>query len=97
MKKNYFKKSLSLILTVLMIMSCWVFVAPTEAEAALAYNTPAATEADSKTGYVKFHPKDDVDYVNMYYPSDIYIDVSEDLTSVGYKVFLDGHYGDSDK
>ena len=34
MKKNYFKKSLSLIMTVLMIMSCWVFVAPTEAEAA---------------------------------------------------------------
>jgi uncharacterized repeat protein (TIGR02543 family) len=34
MKKNYFKKSLSLIMTVLMIMSCWVFVAPTEVEAA---------------------------------------------------------------
>ena len=34
MKKNYFKKSLSLIMTVLMLMSCWVFVAPTEAEAA---------------------------------------------------------------
>ncbi len=28
MKKNYFKKSLSLFLTVLMIMSCWVFIAP---------------------------------------------------------------------
>lgn len=34
MKKKYFKKSLALIMTVLMIMSCWVFVAPTEAEAA---------------------------------------------------------------
>ena len=34
MKKNYFKESLSLIMTVLMIMSCWVFVAPVETEAA---------------------------------------------------------------
>lgn len=34
MKKNYFKKTLSLVMTVLMLMSCWVFVAPTEAEAA---------------------------------------------------------------
>ena len=99
MKNNLFKKSMSVFLSVLMIMSCWVFV-PGEhnhAEAALAYSTPAATEADSKTGYVKFHPKDSVDYVNMYYPANIYIDVSEDLTSAGYKVYLDGHYGDSDK
>ncbi|MBQ7294801.1 MAG: InlB B-repeat-containing protein [Clostridia bacterium] len=34
MKKHYFKKSISLIMTVLMIMSCWVFVAPQKAEAA---------------------------------------------------------------
>jgi len=32
--KNQFKKSLSLIMAVLMLMSCWVWVAPTEAEAA---------------------------------------------------------------
>ncbi len=100
MKNNLFKKSMSVFLTALMLLSCWVFVPEVhehlEAEAALAYGAPAATEADSKTGYVKFHPKDDVDYVNMYYPSDIYIDVSEDLTSAGYKVYLDGHYGDGD-
>ena len=40
MKKNYFKKSLSLIMTVLMLMSCWVFVAPTEAEAYAVVNPP---------------------------------------------------------
>jgi len=34
MKKNLFKKSMSVLLSVLMIMSCWVWVAPTEAEAA---------------------------------------------------------------
>ena len=32
--KNQFKKSLSLIMAVLMLMSCWVWVAPSEAEAA---------------------------------------------------------------
>ncbi len=32
--KNKLKKSLSLIMTVLMVLSCWVWVAPTEAEAA---------------------------------------------------------------
>ena len=32
--KNQFKKSLSLIMAVFMLMSCWVWVAPTEAEAA---------------------------------------------------------------
>lgn len=34
MKKNYFKKTLSLVMTVLMLMSCWVFVAPTDVGAA---------------------------------------------------------------
>ncbi len=43
MKKNYFKKSLSLVLTVLMLMSCWVFVAPTETEAVDAGASVAAT------------------------------------------------------
>lgn len=33
MKKNLFKKSMSVLLSVLMLMSCWVWVAPTEAEA----------------------------------------------------------------
>ena len=43
MKKTYFKKSISLIMTVLMIMSCWVFVAP--AHAADATVNPTALTA----------------------------------------------------
>ncbi|MBQ7296291.1 MAG: hypothetical protein IJW86_08915 [Clostridia bacterium] len=38
MKKTYFKKALSLIMAVMMIMSCWVWVAPQKAEAATAGN-----------------------------------------------------------
>ena len=34
MKKNYFKKSMALLMTVMMLMTCWVFVAPEKAEAA---------------------------------------------------------------
>ena len=34
MKNKTFKKSISLIMTVLMVLSCWVWVAPMEAEAA---------------------------------------------------------------
>ncbi len=33
MKKTYFKKALSLIMAVVMIMSCWVWIAPQKAEA----------------------------------------------------------------
>ena len=35
MKNKTFKKSISLMLTVLMVLSCWVWVAPTEADALL--------------------------------------------------------------
>ena len=49
MKKNYFKKSLSLVLTALMLMSCWVFIAPTEVDAAVtADQLKAANEAKIK-------------------------------------------------
>ncbi len=34
MKKNLFKKSIALLMTVMMLMTCWVFVAPEKAEAA---------------------------------------------------------------
>lgn len=36
--KKYFKKSFSLMLAVLMVLSCWVWIAPTKAEAATAGN-----------------------------------------------------------
>ncbi len=36
MKKTYFKKSIALLMTIMMLMTCWVFVAPEKAEAATA-------------------------------------------------------------
>lgn len=55
MKKTYFKKSLSVIMAVLMIMSCWVFVAPehNHADAAMATIESYAQEV---TGYVNIDP-----------------------------------------
>jgi len=44
MKNNLFKKSMAVFLSVLMILSCWVWVAPTEAEA-------AATTANVTTSF----------------------------------------------
>lgn len=48
MKKTYFKKSLSVIMAVLMIMSCWVFVAPEHAHAVGTYTANLATETVNK-------------------------------------------------
>ena len=49
MKKNYIKKSLSLVMAVLMVLSCWVWIAPEHAEAALAYgmSTVSTTKTDT--------------------------------------------------
>lgn len=49
MKKNYFKKSLSLIMTVVMLMTCWVFVAPTEADAATTVSYPLSIQVNNQT------------------------------------------------
>lgn len=54
MKKTYFKKSLSVIMAVLMIMSCWVFVAPEHNHAeAINYGT---NDINQVTGYVTIDP-----------------------------------------
>lgn len=37
MKNKRFKKALSVFLSILMLMSCWVWVAPTDASAAGSY------------------------------------------------------------
>lgn len=55
MKKTYFKKSLSVIMAVLMIMSCWVFVAPEHNHADAAMAT-AESYAQEVTGYVNIDP-----------------------------------------
>ncbi|MBR2892406.1 MAG: hypothetical protein IKB94_00995, partial [Clostridia bacterium] len=43
MKKNYFKKSIALLMTVMMLMTCWVFVAPEHNDALAAADDVAAT------------------------------------------------------
>ncbi len=65
--KNQFKKSLSLIMAVLMVLSCWVWVAPTKAEAAdyrdgyyyvkLVTNVTDTGNEDSSTITIKYKDK----------------------------------------
>ena len=56
MKKVYFKKTLSLFMAVMMLLSCWVFVAPTEAEAAVEVSYQITLgwnfNADSRSGHI---------------------------------------------
>ena len=92
--KNNFKKTISLVMTVLMLMTCWVFVAPEKAEAAGAYGMPAANNGSNR-GTITFYPKDAGDYLTVNYPSKIYLDKTETLQSAGYQIYLTGHFGNS--
>ena len=106
MKKNYFKKSLSLILTVLMIMSCWVFVAPIEADASASdttyranadkYGTPYWSPTSSNTRWMLWGESTDASKAHLYVqvPKTIYLDVSETLQSAGYKIVAQWSLGD---
>ena len=101
MKKNYFKKSVSLVLTVLMLMSCWVFVPgehQIEAEAALAYGMSAVDGASKQDKVFKDQRTDSTgDYVQIKYPSVMYMDVTENLSDTGYSVHLSTSFGSGDK
>ncbi len=98
MKKNYFKKSLSLILTVLMLMSCWVFVAPTQADA---YAPTGGYGTSDKYGTPKWDGNDvyyatwnsGTSFTTVKWPKHIYLDKSETLESAGYYYKLDWRYG----
>lgn len=59
MKKNYFKKSLSLIMTVLMLMSCWVFV-PGEHN-----HASAAADVGPATTYATYHVELTAKFANI--------------------------------
>ena len=62
-----------------------------------AYGMPQASYEDNRTGYIQTHQKTDgTDYLNVYYPSEIYLDKSESLEDAGYKVYLSGNYGSGD-
>ena len=84
MRKTYFKKSLSVIMAVLMVMSCWVFVAPTKAEASeVNYGTP---DINQVTGYVTIDP---VVYVHGSASVDTY---SYMMYGYGENTIADGTY-----
>ncbi len=107
--KHTGKKVLSVFLAVLMVMTAWVFVAPTEASAASTRDVPAINNGyyAGTTGaygvpvfdgtldrWFKFHNQRE-DYVQIYYPSKIYLDKSETLQSAGYFFNVDWHFGHS--
>ncbi len=98
MKKNYFKKTLSLALTVLMLMSCWVFVAPTEAEARATINTYRKADQygtpvwDGKDIYYSTWNSGS-SYTKFTWPKHIYLDVEESLESAGYYYTVEWDYG----
>ena len=67
MKKNYFKKTVSLFLAIMMLMSCWVFVAPENADAAnltiyypvtINFNVTTAL-SNGGNAYVEYYPVTD--------------------------------------
>ena len=100
MKKTMFKKSISLMLTVLMVLSCWVFfpgmVPEAEAAATLStyrtadkYGTPYWNGSD--VYYSKW--KSGSTYTKFTWPKHIYLDVSESLQSAGYYYTVNWLYG----
>lgn len=105
MKKNYFKKSLSLVLTVLMLMSCWVFVAPIETDAASTdttyrldadqYGTPYWSANDTNTRWMLWGASRDVNDAHVWIrvPKTIYLDKGETLQSAGYKIEVEWSWG----
>ena len=108
--KNNFKKTISLVMTVLMLMTCWVFVAPTQADAivssvrgnpAINGSKYAGTTAAYGTPVFDgdldrwFKFLNGNDYTIIYYPSHIYLDKSETLQSAGYYFNIDWHFGNS--
>ena len=110
MKKTMFKKSISLIMTVLMVLSCWVWVAPIEADALLGtyYGKPEGNGSHYQSGTTNaygtpvfdgntdrwFQWKNGDDWTTIYYPSQIYLDKTESLEGAGYYMNVQWHFGD---
>ena len=111
MKNKTFKKSISLIMTVLMVLSCWVWVAPIEADALLGtyYGKPEGNGSHYQSGTTNaygtpvfdgntdrwFQWKNGDDWTTIYYPSQIYLDKTESLEGAGYYMNVQWHFGDS--
>ena len=104
MKKKLFTKSISVFLSVLMLMSCWVF-APIEADAIMdnsskkadKYGTSYWTANDNNTRWMRWGTAADSsnDHLYIKVPKTIYLDVSETLQSAGYVITYSWHFGDS--
>ena len=87
------KKTLSVFLAVLMLMSAWVFVAPAEVEAAVMYNMGTVNGASEQDMYFKVIRPGASDYVQVKYPSKMYLDINENLADVGYSVNISTNFG----
>ncbi len=102
MKKTNTKKALSLFLALVMILSCWVWVAPKvgalpATDTTYAKGDKYGTLPWSGTGDRWFKWATGDDYVYVYYPSHMYLDVSETLQSAGYHFDVKWHFGNNQK
>ena len=99
--KKVLKKSLSVMLSFMMVFSLFSMIAPVTVSALPATDTTYAkgdkygTPAWSGTGDRWIQWATGSDYAKVYYPSHIYLDVSETLQSAGYHFDVEWHFGDS--
>ena len=102
--KNTFRKTLSVLLTAMMIFSCLAVAAPMKANALPANDNTYAT--GDKYGTLKWtgtgdrwfqwtNPSNSGDFVRIYYPSHIYLDISETIQSAGYHFDISWDLGNS--
>lgn len=98
--KNNFKKTISLVLTVLMLMTCWVFVAPTQADAHATINTYRTADKwgtpywdGTDTYYSTWNSG--TSYTTFTWAKHIYLDISESLQSAGYYYTVKWRYGNN--
>ncbi|MBR2893555.1 MAG: FIVAR domain-containing protein [Clostridia bacterium] len=99
MKKNL-KKTLSIVMAIMMVMTCWVFVAPTEADAHATINTYRQADKwgtpywdGANTYYSKWNSG--TSFTTITWPRHIYLDKSESLQSAGYYYTVNWRYGNN--
>ena len=105
MKKNYFKKTLLLVIAVLMVVSCVGLAMPMLADAAATdttyrvatdiYGTPYWSPTDSNTRWMLWGESTDKSKAHLYIkvPKTIYLDKTETLQSAGYKIVAEWSLG----
>lgn len=88
--KTLAKKSMSLFMAVIMLMTCWVWIAPEKAEAAVATNYGMTTVSSWTVNTYKATAGNN--YVSVTHPRYMYLDISEDINSVGYSITVKSDY-----